>query len=417
MSFPRYQGETPAVSVLIPTFQRRELLRRAVGSVVAQTYRDFEVIVIDDGSTDGTGEMLESLDTRGLRFHYRWQPNRGVAAARNVGLELARGEIIAFLDSDNLWLTDHLDVVVEVFRRQPEAVLVSTCPRFILAGRQQAADAALMDYRSAEAPVGRDLLGDPKSGLLEAAGVGFLSCIAVCAEAIRQAGGLDERLAAMEDSDLLRRLATLGPFATVRRRTVLAQATSGSLRDRAATSGRYLKAAEHSAENLTTAVGRMPEADRRRLEDQPRHVLHLARAMRALDRRDETTLRAELEIACETYPLSTGLIGSRLRHHLPRSGQPLERLAMLETLTRVWPQPHAHTSRYLRAWAIGLALRLGRPGQALRMLRGWQWRGTARFGRRVAPSLWYRARCRWQARRYRGRETDELASSQPSSPP
>ena len=75
--------------------------------------------MIDDGSTDGTGEMLESLDTPGLRFHYRWQPNRGVAAARNVGLELARGEIIAFLDSDDLWLTDHLDVVVEVFGGSP----------------------------------------------------------------------------------------------------------------------------------------------------------------------------------------------------------------------------------------------------------------------------------------------------------
>ena len=73
-------------------------------------------------------------------------------------------------------------MVVEVFRRQPEAVLVSTCPEFILAGRQQSADAALLDYRS--------------TGLLGAASVGFLPCIAVRAEAIRQAGGFDERLAA-----------------------------------------------------------------------------------------------------------------------------------------------------------------------------------------------------------------------------
>ena len=314
-----------------------------------------------------------------------------------------------------IWLTDHLDVVVEVFRRQPEAVLVSTCPKYELAGRQQSADAALTDYRSAERV---NQLVDPRPLLLGAANVGFLSCIAVRAEAIRQAGGFDERLGAIEDSDLFRRLATLGPFATVRRRTVQVRATSGSLRRRAATSGRYLKAAELSAENLTTAVGRMPEADRRRLEDQPRLALHLARAMRALDRRDETTLRAELEIAYETYPLSKAFldIGSRLRHHMPRFGQPLERLAMLETLTRAWPQPHEYTSRYMRAWAIGLALRLGRPGQALRMLRGWQWRGTARFGRAVAPSLWHRARLRWQERRYRGREADELASSQPSSP-
>ena len=418
MSFPRYQGETPAVSVLIPTFQRRELVRRAVASVVAQTYRDFELIVIDDGSTDGTREMLESLDTRGLRFHYRWQPNRGVAAARNVGLELARGEIIAFLDSDNLWLTDHLDVVVEVFRRQPEAVLVSTCPKFILAGRQQSADAALTDYRSA------DRVGDAALMTIARLPAGGRQCrVPVMHRRSRGGDSSSRRLRrAPRGYRGQRPLPPASDARSVRHGPAPHRAGRRPPRDRfadrAATSGRYLKAAELSAENLTTAVGRMPEADRRRLEDQPRLALHLARAMRALDRRDETTLRAELEIACETYPLSTAFleIGSRLRHHMPRFGQPLERLAMLETLTRVWPQPHEHTSRYMRAWAIGLALRLGRPGQALRMLRGWQWRGTARFGRAVAPSLWHRARLQWQERRYRGREADELASSQPSSP-
>src|SRR5438132_3254976 len=104
-------GAPPAVSVIVPTFQRREYVVRAVGSVLAQTYEDFELIVVDDGSTDGTGEALAGLDGR---LRYLWQENRGTGAARNTGLRLARGEIVAFLDSDNRWLPHHLGIVTEV---------------------------------------------------------------------------------------------------------------------------------------------------------------------------------------------------------------------------------------------------------------------------------------------------------------
>jgi glycosyltransferase involved in cell wall biosynthesis len=89
----------PKVSVIIPTFERGWCLREAVDSALAQEFANFELIVVDDGSTDGTAELLEAYrpKVRLLR-----QENRGVSAARNRGIAAARGELIAFLDSDDL---------------------------------------------------------------------------------------------------------------------------------------------------------------------------------------------------------------------------------------------------------------------------------------------------------------------------
>jgi glycosyltransferase involved in cell wall biosynthesis len=116
-------GRLPVVSVIVPTYQRRESVQRAVRSVLAQTFRDFELIVVDDGSRDGTRASLAAL---GDSITYIWQENRGVSAARNAGLERARGELVAFLDSDDRWLPEHLTVMVALLRRHPEAVLASS---------------------------------------------------------------------------------------------------------------------------------------------------------------------------------------------------------------------------------------------------------------------------------------------------
>ncbi len=96
----------PVVSVIIPTFNRREYVQEAIDSVLAQTYTDYEIIVIDDGSTDGTGEALR--ERYGNRVIYEWQENQGESVARNRGIALAQGEYIAFLDSDDLWLPEKL---------------------------------------------------------------------------------------------------------------------------------------------------------------------------------------------------------------------------------------------------------------------------------------------------------------------
>jgi glycosyltransferase involved in cell wall biosynthesis len=95
----------PLVSVIITTYNRRAYLTPAVESVLAQDYPDKEVIVIDDGSDDGTGD-----EARSLPVHYVWKENGGISSARNLGISLAQGEFIAFLDVDDLWQKAKLSV-------------------------------------------------------------------------------------------------------------------------------------------------------------------------------------------------------------------------------------------------------------------------------------------------------------------
>jgi len=109
------------VTAAIATYNRAGLLVEAVDSVLAQTYEDFELLVIDDGSTDSTREALEPYAGR---LRYVRQENRGRAAARNAAIALASGRFVALLDSDDLWLPDKLTRQVEAFERNPRAGLV-----------------------------------------------------------------------------------------------------------------------------------------------------------------------------------------------------------------------------------------------------------------------------------------------------
>jgi glycosyltransferase involved in cell wall biosynthesis len=110
------------LTVIIPTFNRRQLVERAVRSVLAQTRSIEDIIVVDDGSTDGTGDALAAAFDD--RIRYVWQANRGVAAARNHGLRLARGRYIAFLDSDDEWTPEKTDRQVRWLEAHPDFGLV-----------------------------------------------------------------------------------------------------------------------------------------------------------------------------------------------------------------------------------------------------------------------------------------------------
>jgi glycosyltransferase involved in cell wall biosynthesis len=111
------------VSVVIPTYNRAALVAQALASVKAQTYRDFEIIVVDDGGADGTFEAMSAeAGVRVLRQAHR----RGVAAARNLGVAAARGEWLAFLDSDDLWLPDKLARQIFWLEGQPESLICQT---------------------------------------------------------------------------------------------------------------------------------------------------------------------------------------------------------------------------------------------------------------------------------------------------
>ena len=105
------------VSVIIPTFNRAYLLGRAVESVLSQTYNNYEIIVVDDGSDDGTGEIIESFNKRVRFFRI---PHSGVSKARNTGIEKAKGDWISFLDSDDYWLPQKLEKQMTYLNANPE---------------------------------------------------------------------------------------------------------------------------------------------------------------------------------------------------------------------------------------------------------------------------------------------------------
>jgi glycosyltransferase involved in cell wall biosynthesis len=121
---------TPKVSVIIPTYNRADLLIQTLQSVVSQRYADFETLVVDDGSSDNTADVIAALGDS--RIRYVRQAHSGLpAVGRNTGMQLANGEYIAFLDSDDLWLSDKLASQVELMDSHPELALSYTnCYRF-----------------------------------------------------------------------------------------------------------------------------------------------------------------------------------------------------------------------------------------------------------------------------------------------
>lgn len=359
---------SPRVSVIVPTYQRRELVQEALASVASQTFRDVEVIVVDDGSTDGTREALArwSEDIR-----YSWQPNRGAAAARNTGLELARGEIVAFLDSDDLWLRHHLDTALAALACFPEAVLATTCP--------------------CRPPVDRyweePALVEPYPRLFFEHFVGWIQSCVIAREELVAIGGFDERLRAGEDTDAAMRLGFRGPFVTVPRRTIIKRMTADSLHARSRVTHEYVRSFLTSAESVADEVERLP--GRPDLLSAARARVEFGRGLRALHDGDEARAREAFSRACELFPSysrAADWVDKRLRLATGVQAQP-ERLVMLATAARLWPDQSADTAMYLRGHAIAMALRARCAEQAIALLQGWPMRNTPGFLWRTAPRL------------------------------
>jgi glycosyltransferase involved in cell wall biosynthesis len=114
----------PLISVIIPTFNREHCVRQSLDSVLAQTFQDFELIVVDDGSTDGTVEILKSY---GDKIRLICQKNAGAGAARNAGIRAAQGKHVAFLDSDDQWRPEKLEVQMGFITKYGAKVCYSRC--------------------------------------------------------------------------------------------------------------------------------------------------------------------------------------------------------------------------------------------------------------------------------------------------
>jgi glycosyltransferase involved in cell wall biosynthesis len=113
----------PKVSVIIPTYNRAYLINRAIQSVLNQTYQDFEIIIVDDGSTDNTKEVIREFQKKDKKIKYiRHEKNKGGNAARNTGIKAAKGEYIAFQDSDDEWLPEKIEKQMKAFENLPPEV-------------------------------------------------------------------------------------------------------------------------------------------------------------------------------------------------------------------------------------------------------------------------------------------------------
>lgn len=122
------------VSVIIPTYNRASRVVRAVGSVLSQTYQDYEIIIVDDGSSDGTERAVRCLDKR--ISYVRHLRNRGVSAARNTGIRASCAPLIAFLDSDDHWSAQKLALQVAYFERLPHTKICQTEEIWMRQGRR-----------------------------------------------------------------------------------------------------------------------------------------------------------------------------------------------------------------------------------------------------------------------------------------
>lgn len=114
----------PRVSIIIPTFNRAAFLKESIESVFAQSFKDWELVIVDDGSNDSTFEIVESF--KDPRINYIRQNNRGVSAARNAGVARSTAPLIAFLDSDDLWLPEKLKTQISFFDANPEIAVCQT---------------------------------------------------------------------------------------------------------------------------------------------------------------------------------------------------------------------------------------------------------------------------------------------------
>jgi len=126
----------PEVSVVIPTFNRARKVVRAISSVLDQTFTNYEIIVVDDGSSDETSHSLAQFNHTSKITCLSHPINLGVSAARNIGILASRAPLLAFLDSDDYWLPEKLEVQVRFFRQNPKAVACQTEELWIRKGRR-----------------------------------------------------------------------------------------------------------------------------------------------------------------------------------------------------------------------------------------------------------------------------------------
>ena len=192
-----------SVSIIIPTYNHARFLRAAIESALRQTRPALEVIVVDDGSTDETPEILAQFDDR---ICVRWQENRGPAAARNAGIAAARGDFLLFLDSDDVLLPACVELQRARFEAEPSLGLVYSDVEFF----DVKGTLVRVSNQGLEGRVARELLL-LEGPVITSAGSGIM----VPRRVAEEVGGFDDRLLASEDWDFCYRVASRYPIGRV----------------------------------------------------------------------------------------------------------------------------------------------------------------------------------------------------------
>jgi len=189
------ESPTPKVSVIIPAYNTAPFIAETLNSVFGQTFRDFEVIIINDGSPD-TAELEVALQPYMARIRYIKQENRGLPGARNAGIRVARGELLAFVDSDDLWMPDYLSAQVEFLNSHPH--VYASISDVVLFGSGE-----VVVWRMLKQGTG-PVLGFEK--MLKRQGGQLPSAIVVRRQRVLDIGLFDERIRIGEDIEFCVRL-------------------------------------------------------------------------------------------------------------------------------------------------------------------------------------------------------------------
>jgi teichuronic acid biosynthesis glycosyltransferase TuaG len=192
-------------SVIIPTYNRESIILRAVNSVLRQTFDDYELIVVDNGSIDGTRELVEELSAQDPRVHYHWQENSGSpAGSRNTGIELSKGDWVAFLDSDDSWEPTKLETIQKVLDQNQHLRGIGHSAR-IVAGERVLSERRVPDAMPPEGTL---------RFFLKRGNCLTTSATLISREALRMVGPFNpsKNYATVEDFDLWIRVAKEGEF-------------------------------------------------------------------------------------------------------------------------------------------------------------------------------------------------------------
>lgn len=202
------------VSVIIPTYNRSELLKKAVKSLESQSHQNIEIIIIDDFSTDDTAKVVEEMND-GRIVYLKHDINKGGSEARNTGIKRATGRFIGFLDSDDQWLPDKLEKQLQLFKDQPDVGVIYTGVQVVNENNQPTRK-IVPAYR-----------GDILPKLFESNCIDTTSSVLVKREVLEQVEGFDAGLPSCQDWDLYIRLAQVTKFDFIKESMVLFYHHSG----------------------------------------------------------------------------------------------------------------------------------------------------------------------------------------------